>query len=487
MSLPELVGHLRDHYEVMDGTLLHWLVPGGELDDGLRALVDDKVCSFMSDCICEGGVAEIYAEEPILVDVSDCEPDLQGIHEQEEHGAIQGLEDNVESEKRLVVYKQQEEMFNFEAEDDSDTDNDYIPGDESESDEGEEAESIKKQYKQLKKKIKAGQANILDDVAFEGYKTNPVMQDGAEEGGNEEVDSDESIEEIGSDGEVTTRASNYARFKEDSTVPHFELGMKFNSKAQFRAAITRYALSERKVINFIKSDPKRVRAKCDWPSCPWVCLLSKTSRSDSWQIATLDNCHACPPRRDNKLVTSRRIAEKYGKFIFANPSWNLAHMKATVQEEMFADASIGKLKRAKQLVMKAALDATKGQYQKLYSYQLELLRSNPGSTVVVNREVGMDPPVFKRIYICLGALKKGFLAGCRKVIGLDGFFFKGATNGELICALGRDANNQMYPIAWAIVHKENNEEWDRFMDLLSSDLQVGDGEGWVFISDQQKV
>lgn len=57
----------------------------------------------------------------------------------------------------------------------------------------------------------------------------------------------------------------------------------------------------------------------------------------------------------------------------------------------------------------------------------------------------------------------------------------------MICALGRDANNQMYPIAWAVVHKENNEEWDWFMDLLSSDLQVGDGEGWVFILDQQKV
>ncbi|KAF0900215.1 hypothetical protein E2562_028697 [Oryza meyeriana var. granulata] len=162
-------------------------------------------------------------------------------------------------------------------------------------------------------------------------------------------------------------------------------------------------------------------------------------------------------------------------------------MKAIVQEEMFADVSISKLKRAKALVMKKALDASKGQYQKLYNYQLELLRSNPGSTVVVNREVGLDPLVFKRIYICLDALKKGFLAGCRKVIGLDGCFFKGATTRELICAIGRDANNQMYPIAWAVVHKENNEEWDWFLDLLISDLKVGDGEGWVFISDQQKV
>lgn len=27
-------------------------------------------------------------------------------------------------------------------------------------------------------------------------------------------------------------------------------------------------------------------------------------------------------------------------------------------------------------------------------------------------------------------------------------------NGELICALGRHGNNQMYPIAWEIVLKE---------------------------------
>lgn len=54
------------------------------------------------------------------------------------------------------------------------------------------------------------------------------------------------------------------------------------------------------------------------------------------------------------------------------------------------------------------------------------------------------------MYICLDALKKGFVADCRKVIGLDGCFFKGDTNEELLCAIGRDANNQMYPIAWAV-------------------------------------
>ena len=48
--------------------------------------------------------------------------------------------------------------------------------------------------------------------------------------------------------------------------------------------------------------------------------------------------------------------------------------------------------------------------------------------------------------------------------------FKGLTNGELLCALGRDANNQMYPIAWVVVERETKESWDFFLSLLSTDL-----------------
>jgi hypothetical protein len=234
-------------------------------------------------------------------------------------------------------------------------------------------------------------------------------------------------------------------------VPQFQLGMKFRSKKHFKKAIIRYVLSDRRVINFIKDDTKRVRAKCDSQYYPWVCLLSKNSRSESWQIVTFEAYHTCPPRRDNRLVIARKIAEKYENFIIANPSWSFVSMKQTVQEEMFADVNVSKLKRAKGMVMQKAMDAMKGQYQRLYEYQLELLRSNPGSTVIVHKEKDVEPPTFYRMYICLDALKKGFIAGCRRVVGWDGYFFKGAIIGELLCAIGRDANNQMYPIAWAVV------------------------------------
>ncbi|KAF0932486.1 hypothetical protein E2562_010382 [Oryza meyeriana var. granulata] len=249
--------------------MLYWLFLGKDLDSRLRALVDDKVCQFMSDCIVVGGVVEVYPEEPIVVDVSDGdeqgndyelemeeEADLDSEHasqdgnEQAKEGGMQGLEDNIEAKKRLVGYNHQEEPMFAEAAKDSDTDCDYIPEDNCPSDDEEEADNIHKQYKELKKKIKAGKAGNLDDVDFEGLKSNPIMQDGAKQGGNDtpykDSDSEQSIDKIGSDGEVTTRTSQYSRFKDKPSVPQFELRMKFSCKSQFRKAITSYALSERK-------------------------------------------------------------------------------------------------------------------------------------------------------------------------------------------------------------------------------------------------
>lgn len=93
--------------------------------------------------------------------------------------------------------------------------------------------------------------------------------------------------------------------------------------------------------------------------------------------------------------------------------------------------------------MAKLLDATNGEYSKVFGYQVELLRSNPGRTVAVCREPEiMIKHAFQRFYVCFYACKKGFLAGCRKVIGLDGCFFQGACNGELLCGLGGYANNQ---------------------------------------------
>lgn len=59
--------------------------------------------------------------------------------------------------------------------------------------------------------------------------------------------------------------------------------------------------------------------------------------------------------------------------------------------------------------------------------------------------------------------------------------------GKLLIAISRDANNQMWPIAWAVVQVKNRKTWSWFLSLLIKDLDIGDGQGWTIISDQQKV
>jgi len=79
------------------------------------------------------------------------------------------------------------------------------------------------------------------------------------------------------------------------------------------------------------------------------------------------------------------------------------------------------------------------------------------------------------------------LEGCRRIISIDGCFLKGICKGELIAAIGRDGNDNIYPIAWAIVVVENKEMWKWFLDLLMGDLEMDHGEGLTFISDGHKV
>ena len=103
-------------------------------------------------------------------------------------------------------------------------------------------------------------------------------------------------------------------------------------------------------------------------------------------------------------------------------------------------------------------------------------------------EVGPDEKnYFKRFYVCLKGVKDGWLAGCRKFIGLDGCFLKTHCKGELLSAVGRDANNQIYPLAWAVVEVECKDSWKWFLEYLMQDIGLTDGLGVTLMSDQHKV
>ncbi|KAM3323674.1 hypothetical protein P3S67_004825 [Capsicum chacoense] len=94
---------------------------------------------------------------------------------------------------------------------------------------------------------------------------------------------------------------------------------------------------------------------------------------------------------------------------------------------------------------------------RIIDYTNNILRTNPGSTCVV--KVGdVDETrqlIFQGFYVCFHALKKSFFGDARGLIGLNGCFLKGVCKGQLLVVVCRDENNQMLPIAWAVVEVEN--------------------------------
>ncbi|XP_049365488.1 uncharacterized protein LOC125830339 [Solanum verrucosum] len=74
----------------------------------------------------------------------------------------------------------------------------------------------------------------------------------------------------------------------------------------------------------------------------------------------------------------------------------------------------------------------------------------------------------------------------RKCIGLDGCFLKGVCRGQLLIAVAKDGNNQMLPLAWAVVENENTNSWSWFISLLQEDLGLGDGTNFTIMSNMQK-
>ncbi|GJS54382.1 mutator type transposase [Tanacetum coccineum] len=107
---------------------------------------------------------------------------------------------------------------------------------------------------------------------------------------------------------------------------------------------------------------------------------------------------------------------------------------------------------------------------------LELKERNPDTTVKIDVERDYEPDSmtrqFRRIYVCLGALKSRFKVGQRDLLGLDGCFMSGPFPMQILTAVGVDPNYGIYPLAYAIVESKNKQAWLWFLDCIGDDLEL---------------
>lgn len=192
-----------------------------------------------------------------------------------------------------------------------------------------------------------------------------------------------------------------------------------------------------------------------------------------------------------KQMDSKWVSDEYEEFFRSDKDWKWKALKDTVLRDTQIGISKHKAYRAKRDAQRKILGDHNLQYRRIQDYAHTLLASNPGSKVVlkcdVPKEAGKNPR-FKRIFISFKAQIDGFKNGCRPFIGLDGTHVKLPNGCQILAATGRDGNNNMFPIAFALAESENIRSWTWFCEILRD--CIGSGEefgGWVIMSDRQKV
>ncbi|XP_016491881.2 uncharacterized protein LOC107811467 [Nicotiana tabacum] len=190
------------------------------------------------------------------------------------------------------------------------------------------------------------------------------------------------------------------------------------------------------------------------PECKWIIMASRMQRDKAFQIKTYNPIHTCKEwHHENRTITSSIIARRYLKKIGSNRDWKVAEFRDRVSVELRAQVTLSQAKRAKMKGIALIDGDIKDQYKMMWDYCNEIDRTNSGSTVYMkftDNEIPNEPwRISKNIYFW------------------------------------HDGNNNIFPVAYAIVEKENKDTWAWFLNHLAADLNIHE-TGWTFTSDKQK-
>ncbi|KAL2906380.1 Dystrophin-related protein 2 [Bienertia sinuspersici] len=139
--------------------------------------------------------------------------------------------------------------------------------------------------------------------------------------------------------------------------------------------------------------------------------------------------------------------------------------------------------KVKAEAVKQILGSHDGNYSKLPQYISQIMTTDPNAYAYLSwLNYGPESPlVFKRMFISFEAQYEGFIKGCRPLIGIDGCHLKGNYNGCLLSAIALDGNQQIFPIAYAVVGEESKDNWTYFFTSLRAALTFVGREDWVFM------
>ncbi|KAF5739953.1 hypothetical protein HS088_TW11G00015 [Tripterygium wilfordii] len=261
------------------------------------------------------------------------------------------------------------------------------------------------------------------------------------------------------------------------------VGQRFNSVHEFRESLRKYAIAHQFAFRYKKNDSHRVTVKCKAEGCPWRIHASRLSTTQLICIKKMNATHTC----EGAIVTTGHqatrswVASIIKEKLKVSPNYKPKDIVNDIKQEYGIQLNYFQAWRGKEIAKEQLQGSYTEAYNQLPFFCEKIMETNPGSLATFTTK---EDSSFHRLFVSFHASLYGFLQGCRPLLFLDGIPLKSKYQGTLLAATAVDGNDGVFPVAFAVVDEETDNNWNWFLLQLKSALPTSCP--LTFVADRQK-
>ncbi|KAL4315053.1 hypothetical protein AHAS_Ahas15G0146600 [Arachis hypogaea] len=256
-----------------------------------------------------------------------------------------------------------------------------------------------------------------------------------------------------------------------------EVGLKFLTKDAAMLAVKNYNIRRSAEFKVVESDHTRYVCRCKLfgDQCSWMVRVAKTRASRFWEVRKYQGPHTClasATSQDHAQLDSNVICQHIFPMVQADATICIKVLQGSVESAYGYKVSYKKVWLAKQKAIARIYGDWDDSYNQLQRYFNALQTFVPGTIVdlqtrpyyadnTLDRESVMFHQVFWSFLSCVEAFKH-----CKLLVSVDGTHLYGKYTGTLLMGIAQNGNNNILPIAFALVERENTDAWYFFLTNL---------------------
>nr|GMD12044.1 uncharacterized protein LOC109165518 [Ipomoea batatas] len=261
------------------------------------------------------------------------------------------------------------------------------------------------------------------------------------------------------------------------------VGQRFNTVHEFRETLRKFAIANQFAFKYKKNDSHRVTVKCKADGCPWRIHASRLSTTQLICIKKMNPTHTCEGAvvTTGYQATRSWVASIVKEKLRVFPNYKPKDIVNDIKQEYGIQLNYFQAWRGKEIAKEQLQGSYKEAYSQLPLFCEKIMETNPGSLATFTTK---EDSSFHRLFVSFHASLYGFEQGCRPLLFLDGIFLKSKYQGNLLVATAADGNDSAFPVAFAVVDTESDDNWHWFLLQLKTALSMC--RGITFVADREK-